>query len=223
MKSKSRPVEVVPAILRKTFEGILADWQKIYREVDHIQIDITDGVFAGEGTYRELRHFKQLPESQKCELHLMIHSPTNFLVDAIDVAPARCVFHLESFTGTDDLQFVYNTLKHDAPQTERGLALNPESPNEWLDEYVPLVNYAMFMGYNPGWANQPINPIVYKKIAAFKAKYPTIPIAVDGHVTLETVKPYIEAGASILCANTAIFGSGDPVENYKQLVATSQS
>lgn len=208
-------IEIVPAILRKTYESIAADWHQVYQAVDHIQIDITDGIFAGDGTFREIRRFKQLPSSQKIELHLMVHTPANYVDDIIDVNPARVVMHLESFVGAD-IRFMYEKLRA-STQTQLALAINPESPSERLEEHLSLIDYVLFMGYNPGWANQPINPLVFNKIKTWHTKHPSILIAVDGHVGPDTIERYVTAGATILCANTAIFGSGDPVENIKQL------
>ncbi|MEK7557173.1 MAG: hypothetical protein AAB538_04310 [Patescibacteria group bacterium] len=210
------PIEIVPAILRKTWEGIEEDWKKIYKLPDHIQIDITDGVFAGDGTFRDIKRFKRLPESSKVELHMMVHTPGNFVDDIIDLNPARVVFHLEAFEGTNGVKFVYETLR-EKTQSQLALAVNPESPNQRLEEQLTLLDYVLFMGYNPGFANQPINPIVYNKIGQFYDKHPGIPIAVDGGVKKESVPDYVRAGATILCANTSIFGQGDPRENYEQL------
>lgn len=218
----SSMVEIVPAILRKTYESIAQDWQRIVSAVDHIQLDVTDGVFAGEGTFRDIQRFKQLPYSEKIELHMMVHTPSSYVDAVVDLNPARCVFHLESFAGVGDLRFLYEHLRT-TTDTELGLALNPKSPNERLDEFIDLVQYVLFMGYNPGWANQPINPVVYTKIGQFRGKYPLLPIAVDGHVARDTVEPYIQAGARILCSNTAIFGTGDAVENYHQLRLLAQA
>lgn len=209
-------VEIVPAILRTTFEKLKEDWLAILHTAPHIQLDITDGIFAGEGSFRDLDRFKQLPERDKIELHMMVHTPAHYVDEVIELNPARCIFHLESFSGTDDLRFVYQTLRSKT-NSELGLGINPETPTERLDEYLDLITGVLIMGYNPGWANQPINPIVFNKIRAFYHKHPDIPIAADGHVTKETVGPYVKAGASILCANTAIFAQGNPVENYKQL------
>ncbi len=212
----SHTIEIVPAILRKTYEKIEEDWNKIRTIANHIQIDITDGIFAGEGTFRDLPRFKQLYESQKIELHLMVHTPSHFVDDVINLSPARCIFHLEAFAGGKDIDFVYRKLREHT-QMERSLAINPETPLAYLEEHLPLVNYVLFMGYNPGWANQPMNELVFNKIRTFVAKYPKIPVAVDGHVSKETIPEYVGAGARILCANTAIFGGGDPQENYRQL------
>lgn len=215
-------IEIVPAILRRTYEAIAADWQKIYHATNHIQIDVTDGIFAGEGSFRELRRFKQLPQSEKIELHLMVHTPGHYVDDVIDLNPARCIFHLEAFSGTNDITFVYQTLRSKT-QTELALAINPATPVARLTEYLPLIDYVLFMGYNPGWANQPLNPLVYNKIRAFAAAPTSLPIAVDGHINQETIPRFVAAGATILCANTAIFGAGNPLENIRQLELLAQS
>jgi ribulose-phosphate 3-epimerase len=211
-----RAPEVVPAILRTTYEKIAEDWETVRELADHIQIDVTDGIFAGDRTFQDIRRLKQLTESEKTELHLMVHTPAYFVDDVIDLSPARCIFHLESFAGTDDAVAVYEKLRGET-QTELALALSPESPTERLEEYLRLLDYVLFMGYNPGWANQPINPAVFRKIGAFHDKHPSMTIAVDGHVDRETIEPYVKAGATILCANTSIFSKGDPRENLRQL------
>lgn len=212
----NKSIEVVPAILRRTWEGIQEDWQKIYKVAGHIQIDITDGVFAGDGSFREIRQFKKLPDSARIELHMMVHTPSNFVDDIIDLNPARCVFHVEAFAGTGDIEFVYKKLRQEA-QTELALALNPTSPNEWLYEYVGFLNYVLFMGYAPGWAGQALDLNVFMKIGQFREKYPDMPIAVDGHVDKGTIPDYVKAGATILCANSSVFKEGSPVENLRQL------
>jgi len=209
-------VEIVPAVLRKTYEDIEKDWNRICERALHVQLDVTDGVFAGEGTFRDIARFRRLRRSEKIELHMMVHTPGNYVDSVAELSPARCIFHLESFEGTNHLRLVYETLR-EKTQAELALALNPESPNERLEEHLSLVDYVLFMGYNPGFANQPVNPVVFRKIGSFVDKYPDIPVAVDGHVGKDTIEPYVRAGARMLCANTAIFKEGDPEENFEQL------
>ncbi|MEK7499628.1 MAG: hypothetical protein AAB649_03410, partial [Patescibacteria group bacterium] len=134
---------------------------------------------------------------------------------------ARCVFHIEAFQGKLDLPFVYNTIG-EYTSSELGLAINPGTSIERLDEYLPIIQYILFMGYQPGIANQPINPSVFEKIATFHKHHPNIKISVDGHVTADTISDYVKAGANMLCANTAVFGTGDPRENIKQLELIAQ-
>jgi ribulose-phosphate 3-epimerase len=221
-KAATVAIEIVPAILRTTYEKIAEDWEAVRGEATHVQIDVTDGIFAGDGTFLEVRRFKQLAESEKCELHMMVHTPAHFVDDVINLAPARCIFHLESFAGTGDIEMVYEKLRQ-ATQTQLALAISPKSPTERLDEYLGLLDYVLFMGYHPGWAGQPLNQSVFRKIGAFRDKHPDVVVAVDGHVDKKTVGSYVQAGASILCANTAVFGSGNARENIRQLTLLAEA
>ena len=215
-------VEVAPAILHATYEALEQDWNAIQALVSHIQIDITDGIFAGDPSFKDIQRLKQLVNSQKADLHLMVHTPGQYVDDIINLNPARCVFHVEAFAGAENLKNVYEKLRA-STQTELGLALNPDSPLDWLEEHLSLVNFILFMGYNPGRANQPINPAVYTKLAAFRSTHPGVRLAVDGHVDRETVTDYVKHGATILYANTSIFGTGNPQESLRQLQLLAES
>lgn len=211
-----KDVEIVPAILRKTYEKLEEDWNLVVHNAQHIQIDVTDGIFAGDGTFSDLPRLKQLPMHDKIELHMMVHNPAEYVDDIIELNPARCIFHIEAFLGTNDLPFVYNTIG-EYTSTELGLAINPDTPTDRLTEYLPIVQYILFMGYAPGRSNQPMNPMVIQKIAAFHSKHPNIRISVDGHVSKQTIAEYASVGATMFCANTAIFEQGNPGENIRQL------
>ncbi len=218
----TRTLEVVPAILRKSYEDIVKDWHKVLRTAAHVQIDVTDGIFAGDGTFREIRRFKQLENSQKIELHMMVQRPAQYIDDVIDLNPARCIFHLESFAGAGDVRIVYETLRAKT-QSELALAINPGSPSERLQEYLDLVDYVMFLAVDPGYANQPFDQKIYQRVGSFREQHENLPIAVDGHVDKETVGPLAKAGATMLCSNTAVFREGDPVENLAQLKLIAES
>lgn len=211
-----RTIEIVPAILRKTFEGIQQDWQRVVHYAAHIQIDVTDGIFADDGSFRNLPHLKQLPLHDKIELHMMVQRPAYYVDDIIALQPSRCVFHIESFVGSNDLLFVYEKLR-ERTSAELGIAINPNTPTDRIAEYLPNIQYVLFMGYIAGRANQAIDIMIFPKIAAFTSKYPDMPVAVDGHVDKQTIGQYAAVGANIFCANTSIFEAGDVGENIRQL------
>lgn len=208
--------EIVPAILKRTYEGIFDQWKIIYKTAPHVQIDITDGIFAGDGTFRDVRLFKRLPISEKIELHMMVHTPESYVNDILDLNPARCIFHIEAFEGKSSIDTVYRRISENS-QTQMALAINPDSSAEWLEEYLDVIDYVLFMGYNPGWADQAIDVRVFNRIVQFHDRHPEVTIAVDGHVNKDTIKKYVEAGASILAANSSVFREGDAPENLRQL------
>lgn len=215
--------EIIPAVLRKTYEGIVEDWEKVYQHVRHVQIDVTDGVFAGNGTFREIAQFKRLPSSEKIELHMMVQQPNDYTARVIDLAPARCVFHIEAFSGPENVRTTYEYLRQQAPHTQWALAINPDTPSERLEEYLDLLDYVLFMGYNPGFAGQDVDSGVFRKIAAFRDRNPGLPLAADGHVDKTTIPDYVRSGITMLCANSSIFKEGDPLENIRQLELMAQA
>lgn len=213
---RGRDVEIVPAILRKSFENIREDWDRVVHAAPHIQIDVTDGIFAGDGSFQDLHRLQELPMREKIELHMMVQTPAEWVDDIIDLNPARCVFHIESFLGTNDLPFVYNTVGEET-SAELGIAINPDTPTQRLEEYLPLTQYVVFMGYTAGREHQPLHPLAIPKIGSFHTHHPHVRISVDGHVTKETIADYAAVGATMFCSNTAIFAAGDAAENIRQL------
>jgi len=195
-------IEIVPAILRTSFEKIVEDWDKVSSASDSIHIDVTDGIFAGEKGFTDVLRFANLP-ANKIELHMMVQTPGDFVDDIIELNPGKCVFHIEVFHGKLDLPFVYNTIG-EYTSAELGIAINPDTPIERLDEYLPIVQYVLFMGYKPGRANQPIDPKVFEKIRMFHEKNPNIAITTDGHVSKDTIQQYVHAGQHA-CAQIQLF------------------
>ncbi len=212
--------EIIPAILRATFEGIAEDFRRVEERASHIQIDVTDGVFAGNRGFLDIARLGDL-NAHKIELHMMVQTPADFVDEIIDLNPSRCVFHIEAFLGTMDLPFVYNTIG-EYTSAEMGIAINPNTPIDRIREFLPIVQYVLFMGYNPGIANQPIVPSVFETIRTFHKQYEAIPLAADGHVAPDTIGSYARAGVSRFCANTAIFRNGDPNENMENLLTLAQ-
>lgn len=215
-------IEIVPAILRTTFEKIEEDWNRVVRTAQHIHIDVTDGVFAGDESFMDIPRLMDLHDPHKIELHMMVQTPGDFVDDIIELNPGRCVFHIEAFAGSLDLPFVYNTIG-EYTSADMGIAINPDTPTERLTEYLPLTQYILFMGYPAGFAGQELQPQVFEKISTFHKDHPTIKIAVDGHVDKTTIEQYAKAGATIFCANSSIFKEGNPEENIKQIELLAKS
>jgi len=215
-------IEIVPAILRRSYERITEDWAKVHELVTHIQIDVTDGVFAGDGTFREIRQFKRLPNSEKIELHMMVHNPDHYTDDIIDLNPARCAFHIEAFADGGHIKTVYQQLRSQT-RSELGIAINPQTPWQWLEEHLPLIDYVLFLGVKPGWGGATIETNVFHSIAAFHDQHPSVKIAVDGSVNRSTVSKFVLAGASILCVNSAIFNGAAPRTNITLLQTAAEA
>jgi ribulose-phosphate 3-epimerase len=65
------------------------------------------------------------------------------------------------------------------------------------------------MGGKSGFGGQKFDPAVLETIRKVRAAFPDLPISVDIGATPQTAPQMVAAGATILCAGSAIFESED--------------
>jgi ribulose-phosphate 3-epimerase len=101
---------------------------------------------------------------------------------------------------------------------QAGVALNPATPLPAIEHVLDLVDLVLVMTVNPGFGGQSFIPAMLEKIARLKAMLAGRPvhIQVDGGITAETAPRVVAAGADVLVAGSAVFGSGD----YAAAIAT---
>jgi ribulose-phosphate 3-epimerase len=93
-----------------------------------------------------------------------------------------------------------------------GVALNPGTPIDAIDNVLDLIDLVLIMSVNPGFGGQQFIHSQLKKIeAAAERIHRTgrgIDLEVDGGITPETARLARDAGANILVAGTAVFQGG---------------
>ena len=104
---------------------------------------------------------------------------------------------------------------------EAGVALNPATPPESIEWALPYLDYILVLSVNPGFGGQTFIPEAPEKIRRLK-EITTLPIAVDGGITVETAPLVVEAGARALVAGSAVF-KGDPVVEMRRIVEAGQA
>jgi ribulose-phosphate 3-epimerase len=78
------------------------------------------------------------------------------------------------------------------------------------------------MSVNPGWSKQTLIPNSYDKLARMRAALPArVALEVDGGVHAQTAEPCVRAGANLLVAGSAVFGSDDPAAAYAEIAAAA--
>jgi ribulose-phosphate 3-epimerase len=93
---------------------------------------------------------------------------------------------------------------------------------ETLAEVLDIVDYVLVMSVNPGFGGQKFIPGTLHKmrrLAEIRSQRGlSYRIEVDGGVSHDTVADVVRAGAEVLVAGNAVFGSGDPTKNVQALV-----
>ncbi len=205
-----RRVQISPSLLASDFAA-LGDAVRAVEQggADLIHVDVMDGHFVPNITIGipVVKALKRVA-SKPLDVHLMIEMPDRHL-DAFAAAGAGTItVHAEAVTH------LHRTLTHIRTLGARaGVALNPATPVSAIEEIVGAVDCVLVMTVNPGFGGQAFIPESYDKVrrvrALLDARGSRANIEVDGGVDEGNAAALVEAGADILVAGAAIFGSGD--------------
>lgn len=179
---------------------------------DMIHLDIMDGKFVQNKTMtaetiKKLRHVTSLP----FDAHLMIEKPIGHIDKYID---ARCdivTVHAETCNENEFLEIAEKLLKNGISP---GLAINPptELPS-WFYSHLNKIDVLIVMSVNPGFSGQPFLPEVLQKMTALNQKLAEHGykgyIEADRGIDSMTLQQVYDAGAKIVVAGNAVYGSSD--------------
>jgi ribulose-phosphate 3-epimerase len=155
------------------------------------------------------------------DVHLMIERPERYLEEFKKAGADSLTVHYE--TG----YHLHRTLTSiRALGMKAGLAINPHTPVEMVQDIVHEIDVLLVMSINPGFGGQKFLPLTYNKIRKAKELINTAGattlIEIDGGVTLENAASIIEAGADVLVAGNTVFSSPDPLDAIKRLKHTGK-
>jgi ribulose-phosphate 3-epimerase len=102
-----------------------------------------------------------------------------------------------------------------------GLAFKPGTAVEAAASAAEPFDIVLCMSIEPGYSGQPFMPDAYDRIRQLRSLLPPSKhVQVDGGVGADNIRAVHEAGADLLVAGSAIFGSEDLTRTYRRLVQT---
>jgi ribulose-phosphate 3-epimerase len=212
-------IELAPSILSADFAR-LGEQVRAAEEggAKVIHVDIMDGHFVpnltiGPPVVKSLRRVTELP----LDCHCMIENPDEFIPVFAEAGADWISVHQEACRHLN--RTLHLIKSHDC---RAGVVINPATPVETLTEVLDIVDYVLVMSVNPGFGAQKFIPGTLHKMRQLaqirNQRGLHYRIEVDGGVALETVGDVVRAGAEILVAGNAVFGSGDPRKNAAELL-----
>jgi ribulose-phosphate 3-epimerase len=152
--------------------------------------------------------------------HLMLSNAPERLDDFIRVKP-DCII-LQEDVIRDHVTLME---KIRSAGIAAGIAINPPRPLKKILSLLPRIDYLLVMSVNPGFGGQRFNDDTLPKMRKAHdiriEKGFTYDIAVDGGVNLDTAPRILHAGANVLIAGTAVFGSRNAGEAIRLLKTPS--
>ena len=183
---------------------------------DWIHIDVMDGHFVPNLTFGAPVVKKIRPATAKTfDVHLMIEQPGNLVPDFAAAGADLIAVHAEACPHLHrNLQQIRDLGK------KAGVALNPSTPLAVVEHVLELVDLLVVMSVNPGFGGQSFIEAVLPKIEAAAERIDRagldVDIQVDGGVNRQTVARVAAAGATVLVAGSAVFGS----KSYEEEIGT---
>ena len=204
------PLQIAPSILSADFAALGRDVAAVERGgADLIHVDVMDGHFVPNITIG-LPVVKALGRvaSRPLDVHLMIEEPDRYIEGFAASGAAMISVHVEA------VPHLHRTLGLIRSVGARaGAVLNPSTPVSALEEVTRELDFVVVMSVNPGFGGQAFIPHAIDKIVRVRAMLDragaAIPIEVDGGVDAGNAAALVKAGARILVAGNAIFGSND--------------
>ena len=205
-------VRIAPSILSADFAALGDAVAAAERGgADLIHVDVMDGHFVpnltvGPAVVRSLKRVARVP----LDVHLMITEPDRYIEAFANAGASMISVHVEVLPH---LHRTVHAIK--ALGVKAGVVLNPATPVGALEQIARDVDFVLVMSVNPGFGGQTFIPRSESKVTEVRglldrAGNATAPIEIDGGIDGTNAARVVAAGARILVAGQAIFGTADP-------------
>jgi len=186
-----------------------------------IHLDVMDGRFVPNISFGVpvIKPVCKATPGKHHDVHLMIEEPERFVEDFKNAGANSITVHYEACRH----------LHRNIEQIKKlginaGIALNPHTPVELLQDVLQYIDLVLVMSVNPGFGGQQFIEHSIEKIKRLRRmidehNYHAL-IEVDGGITLDNASAVVNAGADVLVAGSSIFCSDDiaaTIESFKAI------
>jgi ribulose-phosphate 3-epimerase len=204
---------VAPSILSADFSRLGEEIEAVEKAgADWIHIDVMDGHFVpnitiGPVVVKWARAASRLP----FDVHLMIDNPERYIEQFAKAGSDIITFHAEV---EEDPKEIIRLIKFYKKKV--GVSIRPKTGIDAIRQLLPMVDMVLVMTVEPGFAGQEFIFDCLPKIEELRKAFRK-DIQVDGGVNASTAVDVIKAGANVIVAGSAVFGTADYAEAIRKL------
>ncbi|WP_421807866.1 ribulose-phosphate 3-epimerase [Flagellimonas sp.] len=209
---------IAPSLLASDFANLQQEIEMVNQsDADWFHLDIMDGVFVPNISFG-MPVIEAIAKHAKKPLdtHLMIVDPDRYIKTFGDLGVDHLTVHYEA---CPHLHRTLQAIK--AEGMKAGVALNPHSSVNLLEDTIQDIDIVIIMSVNPGFGGQSFIENTYQKVADLKAlinrKNAKTLIEIDGGVNAGNAKKLVDHGADVLVAGSFVFKSDNPSATIKDL------
>lgn len=205
----SRVYQLAPSILSADFNRLEEQIQRVEKaECRWLHIDIMDGMFVpsisfGMPVVKSIRKESSL----YFDVHMMVKDPERYVEEFQSCGADMITVHAEACRDlAETVKKIHET------GADAGVAVNPDTPLSAVTDVMDQVEMILIMSVYPGFGGQKYIPESTERIRTLRRMLDEkglehVHIQVDGGINRATIDEVLAAGANIIVAGSAVFGS----------------